>query len=200
MKWLLWLMPLSLWAQSGASPGSLYFATGRLADAARDLKATQVDDIVTIVVEDNASAVASGATNTQRKSAAQNNITSLYGPVSVTSRLGNLAGITNNQQIQGQGQTTRNMTISTTISARVVNVLPNGTLVVEATKDIAVNSEKQTITVTGMIRPSDLSPINTVSSNQVADLKIRVNGKGVVGDAVKRPFFLYRILLGLLPF
>ena len=42
--------------------------------------------------------------------------------------------------------------------------------------------------------------VNTVLSNQVADLQVRVNGKGVVGDAVKRPFFLYRMLLGLLPF
>lgn len=194
------LVQIALWAQTGASPGSLYSPLGRLADSARDLRAGQVDDLVTIVVAENASAVASGVTNTQRKSSAQNKITSLAGPVSATGRIGNLLNLTNDQQLQGQGQTTRNMTLSTTISARVIDVTANGTLVVEGTKDIAVNSEKQTITVHGFVRPADLTPANTVSSNQVANLQIRVNGKGVVGDAIKRPFFLYRILLGLLPF
>jgi flagellar L-ring protein precursor FlgH len=194
------LVPMSLLAQAGASPGSLYSPLGRLADSTRDLRAGQLNDIVTIVVAENLSAVSSGVTNTQRKSSAQNNIASLAGTVSTAGRIGNLLGVTNSQQLQGQGQTTRNMTLSTTISARVVDVTNNGTLVVEGTKDISVNSEKQTITVRGLIRPSDLTPANTVASNQVADLQIRVNGKGVVGDAIKRPFFLYRILLGLLPF
>jgi flagellar L-ring protein precursor FlgH len=201
MKYFLsFLIAPALLAQTGASPGSVYTPFGLLADSARDLRAARVDDIVTIVVAENASAVASGITNTQRKSSAQNQITSLAGPVVVGSRFGNLLGVTNNQQLQGQGQTSRTMTLSTTITARVVDVTPNGTLVVEGTKDIAVNSEKQSIMVRGMVRPADLTPANTVSSNQVANLQIRINGKGVVGDAIKRPFFLYRILLGLLPF
>ena len=52
----------------------------------------------------------------------------------------------------------------------------------------------------GLVRAADLNPFNVVPSNRVADLQVKVNGKGVVGDAVKRPFILYRILLGLLPF
>jgi flagellar L-ring protein precursor FlgH len=51
-----------------------------------------------------------------------------------------------------------------------------------------------------LVRPVDVTPGNTIRSDQIADLAIKVNGKGVVGDAIKRPFFLYRILLGLLPF
>jgi flagellar L-ring protein precursor FlgH len=198
----LWFIfvPVLLLAQGGASPGSLFSPVGRLADSSADVRAREIGDVVTIVVAENASAVASGVTNTQRKSSAQNQITSLAGPVAATSRLGNLLNLSNAQQLQGQGQTTRNMTITTTISALVVEVAANGTLTVEGTKNIGVNSEKQTITVRGRIRPYDLTPLNTVSSNQVANLEIRVNGKGVVGDVVKRPFFLYRILLGLLPF
>lgn len=92
------------------------------------------------------------------------------------------------------------MTLATTISARVIEVTANGTLIVEGTKEIAVNSEKQSINVRGLIRPSDLTTANTISSNQVANLTIKVNGKGVVGDAIRRPNFLYRMLLGLLPF
>jgi flagellar L-ring protein precursor FlgH len=56
------------------------------------------------------------------------------------------------------------------------------------------------VTVRGIIRPNDLSTANTVRSDQIAQLELKVNGKGVVGDAVRRPFILYRLLLGLLPF
>jgi flagellar L-ring protein precursor FlgH len=197
---ILWALPLSLYAQMGASPGSLYSPAGHLADSTRDLRASQVDDVVTILVSENVSAVATGATTTSRKSSAQNNITSLAGPVKAASRIANLLGVTNNQQLAGSGTTSRNLTVSTTVSARVVDVSANGTLTVEGTKDIAVNSEKQTIVVRGLIRSEDLTTLNTVLSTQVANLQIRVNGKGVVGDAIKRPFFLYRLLLGLLPF
>jgi flagellar L-ring protein precursor FlgH len=152
------------------------------------------------MVNENASAVVSGVTNTARKSSASNSITSLAGTLAAGNPLANLANIANAQQLQGTGQTSRNLTLLTTISARVVDVTPNGTLVIEGTKDIAVNSEKQTITVRGLVRPADLTTANTVQSTQVADLQVHVTGKGVVGDAIKRPFFLYRLLLGLLPF
>ncbi len=194
-KSLIILLPLLVNAQSA---GSLYVASGRLADAARDLRASQVDDIVTIVVSESLSAVASGATNTSRKSAANANIKSLLGPANP--RLANLLDTASSQSLQGQGQTSRNMTLSTTISARVVEVKSNGDLIIEATKDIAVNSEKQNIVVRGIVRQADLNSTNAVPSNRVANLQIKVNGKGVVGDAIKRPFFLYRLLLGLLPF
>ena len=191
------IFSFAVWAQT---PGSLYTPAGRFSDMGRDVRAAEVGDIVTIVVNENASAVASGVTNTQRKSSAQNNITAIAGPASPTGRIANLLGLTNNTQLQGQGQTTRTITLSTTISVRVIDVTANGTLVVEGTKDINVNSEKQNITVHGFVRPADLTPTNTVSSTQVANLQIRIDGKGVVNDAIKRPFSLYRILLGLLPF
>jgi flagellar L-ring protein precursor FlgH len=54
--------------------------------------------------------------------------------------------------------------------------------------------------VRGVVRPADIDPTNSVPSTRLGDLEIRVNGKGVVGDAIKRPFILFRILLGLLPF
>lgn len=203
LVWVSILMGPSMFAQTGgmgASPGSLFTPSGSLADSIRDLRASQLNDIVTIVVNENASAVASGVTNTSRKSSANNSVAALAGITRATGPLANLANITNAQQIQGQGQTSRTITLSTTISARVVDVTANGTLIVEGTKDIAVNSEKQTIVVRGYVRPADLTPANTVQSNQVADLSVHVNGKGVVGDAIKRPFFLYRLLLGLLPF
>jgi flagellar L-ring protein precursor FlgH len=200
---VLLLLPVVALAQNGgmgSSPGSLFTPSGRLADAIRDLRASQVGDLVTIGVNENATAAASGVTSTSRKSAAKNAITSLAGTLGAGNPLANLADLSGTQQVQGSGQTSRNLALSATLSARVVDVTPNGTLVIEGVKDVAVNSERQTIVVRGLVRPTDLSAANTVLSTQVANLQVQVNGKGVVGDAIKRPFVLYRILLGLLPF
>jgi flagellar L-ring protein precursor FlgH len=159
-----------------------------------------LDDLVTIVVSDQASAVASGVTNSSRKSARSSSITALAGALPATGALANLANLGSESKLDGQGQTSRSTQLSTTLSARVSHVLPNGYLVVEGTKEIAVNSERQIVTVRGVCRPQDLATGNSILSNQLAQLEVRINGKGVVGDAIRRPFILYRILEGLLPF
>ena len=102
--------------------------------------------------------------------------------------------------MNGAGTTSRGSTITATLSARVTAVLPNGYLVLQGTKDVLVNSEHQMVTVRGVIRPADLSPGNIITSNQIAQMEIRIDGKGVVNDAIKRPFILWRLILGLLPF
>ncbi len=180
------------------SAGSLFVPGGRLVNFVHDADASQVGDLVTIVVNESTSALASGVTNSSRKTSASSNITSLYGATGA--KLANLLGTAGDQELAGTGQTARTMTIATTISARVIQVTPNGSMLVEGVKNIGVNSEKQTITLQGLIRPVDLTTGNTINSVQVANLSIKVDGKGVVGDAIRRPNFLYRLLLGLLPF
>ncbi len=171
-----------------------------MADGFRDVRASQVYDLVTILVSDKASAVSTGATNTTRKSSVKASVASAVLPKSVAPALANLATTSNNTQLHGQGTTSRESTLTTTVTAEVTDVLPNGNLVIQGQKEISVNSEKQVITVRGIVRPDDLSPGNSIPSDRIARMEVRVNGRGVVNDAVKRPFFLYRILLGLLPF
>ena len=183
-----------------AAPGGIWVPGSRLADAARDLRASQIDDLITILVVENASAVVSGTTKTGRSSSTANSITALAGITKATGPWANLAGVTGNTQLNGQGSTSRGVVITTTLTARVSAVLPNGAMLVEATKDVDVNSERQTITVRGIVRPADVGSDNTVRSDHLGQLELRVNGKGVVGDAIKRPFILWRLLLGLLPF
>jgi flagellar L-ring protein FlgH len=185
---------------SAASPGAIWVPSSRLADAARDLRASQIDDLLTVVVAEQASAVTSGTTKTARSSSTKNTVGALAGVTKAAGPLANLAGVSGDTQLSGQGTTSRSTTLSTTLTARVVHVLPNGALVVEASKDIQINSERQTITVRGVVRPADIDATNSVRSNRLGQLEVRVNGKGVVADAVRRPFFLYRLLLGLLPF
>lgn len=182
------------------SPGSLYDVNARFGDLARDLRAAQVDDLVTIVVYDRASALSKGATNASRKSEAKAGISSLGGPLRPTGPLASMASLGGQSKLDGQGETSRESVLQTTLSARVTHVLPNGNLVVEGSKEVVVNAERQLVTVRGLIRWNDLSSSNRVPSDRLADLEVRVNGRGVVQDAIRRPNFLYRLLAGLLPF
>ena len=75
-----------------ATPGSIWQAGSRLADAARDVRASQVDDVLTIVVAEQASAVATGVTKTSRASSTKNSISALAGVTKATGALANLAG------------------------------------------------------------------------------------------------------------
>ena len=187
-------------AENGGSPGSLWSTSALLSDLARDLRASRVDDLVTIQVTEKADASSTGDTKTSRQSAAKSNIASLLGPKAAKGVLANLANLTTATNLQGQGATTRQTALSTTLSARVTRVLPNGFLVVEGHKDTMINSERQVVSVRGVVRPADLGPGNSIASDRLAQLELRINGKGVVGDAIRRPNFLYRFLLGLLPF
>lgn len=180
--------------------GSLWSPSARFADLGRDVRASQVDDLVTIVVAENASAVSTGTTKTSRASSANSSITSMLGPQKATGTLANLASVTGAQSLDGQGTTTRTTTLTATLTARVTRQLPNGYLVVEGSKIVQVNGEKQTVTVRGVIRPADLAVDNSIQSNRLAQMEVNIDGKGVVNDAIHRPFFLYRLLLGLLPF
>jgi flagellar L-ring protein precursor FlgH len=186
--------------EEAAAAGSIWQPGALLGDLARDLRASKVDDLVTIVVAESASAVSKGSTKTSRQSSAKYAAPAIFGKTRAAGPLSNMLDVSGSQALAGEGATVRENTLHTTVSARVTGVLPNGYLVLEGTKAIAVNSETQLVTVRGVARTSDISPSNLVRSDRLAQLEVRINGKGVVGDAIRRPFFLYRLLLGILPF
>lgn len=180
--------------------GSLWSPSARFSDLASDLRARRVDDIVTIVVQESASAASTGATKTSRASSVKSNIAALGGITRAAGPLANLANLGSTNSLDGEGATSRQTTLTTVVSARVTHVLSNGNLVVEGTKNVNINSENQVITIRGVIRPIDLDTSNSIQSARLAQMEVQVNGKGVVNDAVHRPNILYRLLLGILPF
>lgn len=192
--------------RSSASPeaahpsGSVWSPNAMFANLGLDLKATRINDLITIVVNENTSAVATGDVKTARTSNAQSSIQAAGGLTRAAGPWANLAKTNTATALQGQGSTSRGATLTTTMSARITNVLPNGYLLVEGVKRVQVNSENQIITVRGVVRPVDLDVSNSIASNRVAQMEVQVNGKGVIGDSIHRPWFLYRLLLGLLPF
>jgi flagellar L-ring protein precursor FlgH len=180
--------------------GSLWSPGGPLADLGSDLRARRLHDVITVVVQDSASALAKGTVKSGRTSSANARVSSLAGALPVAGALPNLLNLGSSQTLDGGGETSRETLLRTTLSARVTHVLPNGDLVVHGVKTVRVNSEAQTVEVRGIVRPYDISPANTVISDQLSFLEVSVDGKGVVNDAVRRPNFLYRLLLGVLPF
>lgn len=186
--------------QPAVSTGSLWMPGAPLGQVASDVRAARVDDVVSILVTESASALSSGTVKTQRNSSANASVTALGHKYGANSALPNLAGMNGNVALDGQGSTMRQTSFTTTMTARVTHVLPNNYLVVEGKKLVQVNSEQQVIVVRGVVRPADLAWDNTVSSDRLAQMEVSVNGKGVVNDAIRRPMFLYRLLTGLLPF
>ena len=125
-------------APNDASPGSLWSSAALLTDLARDVRASRVNDIVTVLVAENASAVSTGDVQSSRTSSATSSIAALAGLTKATGPLANLLGVKGDQELKGAGTTSRQTVLSTTLGARVVHVLPNGYLVVEGVKQIFV--------------------------------------------------------------
>jgi flagellar L-ring protein precursor FlgH len=180
-------------------PGSVWTPTAMFSDLSSDLRARRVGDIVTILVREKASAVSSGTVKTQRNSSLQASISAAGGITRPTGPLVNLAKAGTTSALDGQGATTRDTTLTASISTVVTQVLPNGSLVIQGTKNVKINTENQVLGLRGIVRPVDLSAGNLVSSDRVAQMDLQVNGKGVVADSVKRPFILYRLLMDILP-
>jgi flagellar L-ring protein FlgH len=192
--------------KEGTSPqaahplGSTWSQNALFSNLGMDLRASRVNDLVNIVVTETFSAVANGDVKTQRQATAKSNIAQLAGVTKSTGPLANLLGTNTQTQLQGTGETSRGAVLTANLSARVTHVLPNGYLVIEGTKRVQVSSENQVVTVRGVIRPVDLAPNNSISSNLIAQMEIQVSGKGVINDSIHLPNIFYRILLGILPF
>lgn len=186
--------------RNGPAAGSLYVSSGFLAEVSRDPKAAQAGDLVTVQIVEQASALSSGTTAQNRASSADNTIPLFFGIPGVRSPLTNLLSQSGDSSLQGQGSTSRQTSVNAVLTAHVTQVMPNGNLIVEGAKDIGVNSESQFVWLRGVVRPADLSPENIVASSRVALLNLKVNGRGVVHDAIRRPNFLARLFQKILPF
>src|SRR5262249_13664500 len=115
-------------APNAEPTGSLWSPHAQLSDLSMDLRAHRVNDIVTIVVREQASAVSSANVKTSRVSSANSSIINAGGITKATGPLSNLAKLSSDTELNGQGTTSRNTSLTTSLSARVTHVLPNGYL------------------------------------------------------------------------
>ncbi len=179
--------------------GSLWVSAAQRSDLFRDPRARDVNDMVTIRVMESTTASTVANAQNSKTASAQTGINNLFGLEKKVKELPNLVNAKTNNTYEGKGSTSRVTTVQTNVAARVVDVLPNGYLVVEGVKEIRLNNETQSVFLTGVVRPEDISRDNVVLSSDVAQMTVRVQGKGVVSQPLK-PGWLYSLLSGILPF
>lgn len=189
-------------AASHANAGSLW--QGQLSGLFGDQRAKHVGDIVTVKIVEVSKASETATTDTKRKSQTVAGIPNIFGMENHgTGPFGNTANLlssnTPNNDFSGSGATTRGGSLSATITARVMDVLPNGNLAIEGKREIYVNNEKKEILVQGVVRPRDIAFDNSILSTQIADAKVIYTGIGVVAEK-QRPGWGQRVFDYVWPF
>ena len=179
--------------------GSLWLPSGVLADISADYKARNLGDTVTLLVAETTTAQSTGDTNSQRTFQTASAITALPGKLK-TGGVNPLFGANSSTALKGQGETDAGSNLTTTLAGRVIALLPNGNMVVEAERHVLINSQHETMLVRGVLRPGDIGPNNTAPSTALANLEIELKGKGVVTDSISRPNPFMRALLWLIGF
>jgi flagellar L-ring protein precursor FlgH len=182
------------------TPGSIWSPEGRLVRLGTDAKAVRLHDVVSIVVTESLAASTDGQVKNSRASNASSGLTSLFGALKTSNNLQNLLGMTAASGLTAQGQSTTNSSLATTFGGEVVDVLPNGMLVVQATRQLTFSQQTQLIKLRGLVRPEDVSAQNQVLSTAMTDLELEVTGKGIVNDSTYRQNPLVRFLEKLLVF
>ncbi len=190
-------------APTQASEGSLW-SSRTLPSLFADVKARQVGDIVTISIVESASASKNATTATGRQSGMEASWSGIFDAITSRSRInkqliGNSHKIDLTNNFDGTGETTRTSFMTAQISARVIDVLPNGNLVIRGSRQVRVNNETQYINIQGVIRPEDISSNNIILSTYIEAANIELSGSGVVSDK-QRVGWLSRILDWTWPF
>jgi flagellar L-ring protein precursor FlgH len=174
--------------------GSIWSPEGRLVRLGTDAKAARIHDVVSIVVIETLAASTDGQVKNVRASSAKSSVSAFLGALKASNSLSNLVGQNSSLGLTAQGQSTTNSSVSTTFGGEVVDVLPNGMLVVQATRQLTFSQQTQLIKLRGLVRPEDVSAQNQVLSTAMTDLELEVTGKGVVSDSTYRQNPLVRWL------
>jgi flagellar L-ring protein precursor FlgH len=182
------------------TPGSIWSPDGRLVRLGTDAKAVRLHDVLSIVVTESLAASTDGQVKNSRASNANSGLTSLFGALKASNVLQNLVAMTASSGLAAQGQSTTNSSLATTFGGEVVDVLPNGMLVVQATRQLTFSQQTQVIKLRGLVRPEDVSAQNQVLSTAMTDLELEVTGKGIINDSTYRQNPLVRLLEKLLIF
>ncbi len=187
-------------APNYANPGSLFNQDEDL-NLYADGRARRVGDIVFVNITENNSATNAADTDTSKSSNmnlgvgaffGRNNLP-IVGPIG-----GNLFDASTSSDFSGDGSTSRSNSITATVAARIVRVLPDGLLQVEGARETRVNNETQYIVVTGLIRSRDIQSDNSILSTNMANSKVEYWGSGVLADKQKAGW-LTRLLDNIWP-
>jgi flagellar L-ring protein precursor FlgH len=176
------------------APGSIWTDSGRLTRMVTDVRAMRPHDLISVVVSESLAASTDGTVKNSRASNASSGISGLIGTLHAGNALQNLINQTSSSGLNAQGTSATNSSLSTTFGGQVVEVLPNGMLVIEAARQVEFSQQTQTIILRGLVRPEDISQQNQVLSTAISSLELEVRGKGIINDYTHRQNILVRLL------
>ncbi len=181
--------------------GSLFTDSAPNRSLLSDFKATGIGDLLFIdVIEASAASVSSNAKRS-RDSGTLGGLTGAVGAIPLpgaTVTAGVLGGL-GQRKFEGKGETGRTSQLNARVTARVIEILPNGDFRVEAQKIVKINKEDELLTLSGIVRRRDVSADNAIPTTMVGDLRVQLNGKGVA-SADNAPGWLFRLFEKISPF
>lgn len=169
-----------------ASAMSLWSDTGATANLYNDHRAHNVGDFLTIIINENSSASRDGKANNSKSTSADMNVEfGIFGRITRALGIASpsaTASSNNSDDFQAKGSIANSNSVKARMTAQVIEVKPNGNLVISGTQSIKQNGEEQKITVSGVVRTDDVTPDNTVLSSFIGDAKIQIDGKGPIAN------------------
>lgn len=172
-----------------------------------DRRARAIGDPVTVIIEISESASLTASSTRSRGNATAIGAPTVFGLEQIVDRIipGDTVGLAAGAQAEtdtsstGQGSVSRDETVDVRIAATVVDVLPNGNLVIVGSQEIRVNFELRDVQVVGVVRPSDIARDNTVTHDRIASARVSIGGDGPAFNATGQTYGEV-IVEGLRPF
>jgi len=180
--------------------GSLWTAESSFMNLGVDYKAHQTNDLISVRVVEQTVADSNGSVKSQRSFSSESGISGLFGQLGVRSGLQTLASPHSDNSLSGQAQASTSSSLQTRLAGHISAVLPNGAFVIEASRSVEMNNQRQTLVVRGVARSGDIAPDNSVLSTSLSSLEVELNGKGVISDGVRPPNKIVRFILKILEF
>lgn len=162
------------------SAGSLYENRGGLV-LFSDQRARNVGDVLTVVLQERTSATKSASTSTSKNQSIGIDVPNFFGQVPVPENFG--AEVGSDRGFEGSGNTSQSNQLSGQLTVQVVERLNGGILRIAGKKRLRLNQGVETLQLTGLVRPEDITPENTVPSHRIANADISYSGRGAVADS-----------------
>lgn len=182
----------SIWGKRDQNKKDLY----------ADDKARHIGDILTILISEESTINNTAKRTLSKKTTRDQNFNGQIGIEHILPELPEInlgAGATYSNTLDGKADYEDAREFTDSISVVVIDIMPNGNLVISGTRDRNIANDIQTIEVSGIVRPSDIAFDNTIKSEQVANFSIKTCNKGV-GAQYTRPNWLGRIFDVIWPF
>ena len=178
--------PASATANSLWRPGARAFCL--------DQRASRPGDILTVQIDIDDSASLSNQTDSSRQNATKGQVPHFLGLEQSLGKFlpngydpANAIDMSGNTSSQGSGSVKRQEKIVLTVAAVVTGVLPNGNLIIQGSQQVRTNNELRDLTITGIVRPQDITSGNTIRHSQIAEARIYYGGRGDVSRVQKVP-------------